>query len=120
MNPFPEDPKLKAKVLAQFNEICPPHAIFTTNTSSLVPSMFAEKTGRPERFAAFHFHDTRVTQIVDIMPHPKTLPEITDIIEAFAVRIGQIPIILKKENFGYVFNAMLMELFKSAQTLAAK
>lgn len=115
----PEDPRLKGKVFAQFNEICPAHAIFTTNTSSLVPSMFAEVTGRPERFAAFHFHDTRVTNIVDIMPHPQTSPEIVDLIEAFAVRIGQIPIMLKKENFGYVFNALIMELFKSAQTLAA-
>ncbi len=115
----PEDPKLKAKVFAQFHEICPAHTIFTTNTSSLVPSMIAEATGRPERFAAFHFHDTRVTQVVDIMPHPGTLPEVAALIEAFAVRIGQIPIVLKRENFGYVFNAMLMELFKSAQTLAA-
>lgn len=115
----PEDPELKAKVFAQFHEICPANAIFTTNTSSLVPSMIAEATGRPERFAAFHFHDTRVTQIVDIMPHPGTLPEVSALIEAFAVRIGQIPIVLKKENFGYVFNAMIMELCKSAQTLAA-
>ncbi|MCK5783393.1 MAG: 3-hydroxyacyl-CoA dehydrogenase [Desulfobacterales bacterium] len=115
----PEDPKLKGKVFAQFNDICPAHTIFTTNTSSFVPSMFAEATGRPERFAAFHFHDTRVTHIVDIMPHPGTSAEVVDIIEAFAVRIGQIPIMLKKENFGYVFNALIMELFKSAQTLAA-
>ncbi len=115
----PEDPTLKGKVFAQFNEICPSHAIFTTNTSSLVPSMFAEATGRPERFAALHFHDTRVTNVVDIMPHPQTSPEVVELIEAFAVRIGQLPIMLKKENFGYVFNAMLMELFKSAQTLAA-
>lgn len=115
----PEDPHLKAKVFAQFNEICPPHTIFTTNTSSLIPSMFAEATGRPDRFAAFHFHDTRVTQIVDIMPHAGTSPEIVELIKDFSIRIGQIPIMLKKENFGYVFNAMLMELFKSAQTLAA-
>ncbi|MCU0600101.1 MAG: 3-hydroxyacyl-CoA dehydrogenase [Desulfobacterales bacterium] len=115
----PEDPKLKGEVFAKFNELCPPHAIFTTNTSSLIPSMFAESTGRPDRFAAFHFHDTRVTNIVDIMPHPKTSPETVEIIKAFAERIGQIPIMLHKENFGYVFNAMLMDLFKAAQSLAA-
>lgn len=115
----PEDPELKGRVFAQFNKVCPLHTIFTTNTSSLIPSMFAEATGRPDRFAAFHFHDTRVTNIVDIMPHPKTSPETVELIKAFAGSIGQIPIMLKKENFGYVFNAMLMELFKSAQTLAA-
>ncbi len=115
----PEDPMLKGRVFAQFNEICPAHAIFTTNTSSLVPSMFAQATGRPERFAAFHFHDTRVTRIIDIMPHPGTSPEVVEIIEAFACKIGQIPILLKTENAGYVFNAMIMELCKSAQSLAA-
>ncbi len=115
----PEDPELKAKVFAQFHKVCPPHTIFTTNTSSLVPSMFAEATGRPEKFAAFHFHDTRFSNVVDIMPHPGTSDETVALIEAFAERIGQVAILLKKENFGYVFNAMLMELLRSAQSLAA-
>jgi 3-hydroxybutyryl-CoA dehydrogenase len=115
----PEDPALKGKVFAQFNEICPEHTIFTTNTSSLIPSMFADATGRPDRFAAFHFHDVRFNNIVDIMPHQRTSAETVELIKAFAERIGQVAIVLHKENFGYVFNAMLMELLKSAQSLAA-
>jgi len=115
----PEDPDLKGKVFAQFNELCPEKTIFTTNTSSLIPSMFADATGRPDRFAAFHFHDVRFNNIVDIMPHQGTSEETIALIKAFAERIGQVAIVLQKENFGYVFNAMLMELLKSAQTLAA-
>ncbi len=115
----PEDPDLKGRVFAQFNKICPVHTIFTTNTSSLIPSMFAQATGRPGRFAAFHFHDVRFNNIVDIMPHQGTSPETVELIKAFAERIGQVAIVLHKENFGYVFNAMLMELLKSAQSLAA-
>lgn len=115
----PEDPQLKGRVFAQFNQLCPYRTVFTTNTSTLIPSMFAEATGRPDRFAAFHFHDVRVTNVVDIMPHPGTSPETVALIQGFAERIGQIAILLKKENFGYVFNAMLMDLFKAAQTLAA-
>ena len=117
---IPEDPDLKGRVFGQFNAICPKHTIFTTNTSSLKPSTFAEATGRPDRFAAFHFHDLRVTPVVDIMPHPGTSQETVALIEAFAKKNGLVPIMLKKENNGYVFNAMLMELFKSAQSLAAK
>jgi len=72
----PEDPALKAKVFAQFNQICPPHTIFTTNTSTLIPSMFAEATGRPGQFAALHFHSfVWDSNVVDIMPHPGTSPE---------------------------------------------
>ncbi|MFP4225481.1 MAG: 3-hydroxyacyl-CoA dehydrogenase [Desulfobacterales bacterium] len=115
----PEDPALKGKIFAQFNKICPAHTIFTTNTSSLLPSMFAEETGRPDRFAAFHFHDTRFTNIVDIMPHPGTSEETVALIKEFAERIHQVPIVLERENNGYVFNAMFNELLRSAQTLAA-
>jgi 3-hydroxybutyryl-CoA dehydrogenase len=116
----PEDPELKAKVLAQFNGLCPPRTIFTTNTSSLVPSMFAEATGRPAQFAAFHFHhEVWISNVVDIMPHPGTSEEVVELLYAFARRIGQIPIFCKKENYGYVFNAMFNELNTAAVTLAA-
>jgi len=46
----PEDPKLKGKVFGELNTLCPKHTIFTSNTSTLLPSMFAEATGRPENF----------------------------------------------------------------------
>ncbi|MEA2101503.1 MAG: 3-hydroxyacyl-CoA dehydrogenase [Thermodesulfobacteriota bacterium] len=117
---IPEDPELKGKVFAQFDKLCPERTIFTTNTSSLLPSMFAEKTGRPKQFAALHFHDVRISKVVDIMPHPGTSRETIDIIHGFAKSIGQTPIMLHKENNGYVFNSMLSSLFMSALTLAAR
>ena len=116
----PEDPELKGRVLAQFNELCPAHTIFTTNTSFLLPSMFAKATGRPARFAALHFHQVVWdSNVVDIMPHPGTAPETVEVLQTFARRIGQIPIILEKENYGYVFNAMLSALNGAALALAA-
>jgi 3-hydroxybutyryl-CoA dehydrogenase len=115
----PEDPELKGKVFAQFHGICPERAIFTTNTSTLLPSMFAAATGRPDRFCALHFHDVRVTNVVDIMPHPGTSPETVASVKAFTDRIAMLPIVMKKESPGYVFNKMISDLFKAAQTLAA-
>jgi 3-hydroxybutyryl-CoA dehydrogenase len=115
----PEDPQMKGKVFARFNELCPLRTIFTTNTSTLVPSMFAEETGRPEKFAALHFHDIRTNNIVDIMPHPGTSPETLKLIEDFASSIGQVAIVLHKEQNGYVFNTMLSSWFSAALTLAA-
>jgi 3-hydroxybutyryl-CoA dehydrogenase len=104
----PENPELKAEVLAQFNVLCPAHTIFTTNTSTLIPSMFAAATGRPDRFAAFHFHhEVWVSNVVDIMPHPGTAEEVVELLYALARRIGQIPLICHKEHHGYLLNAML-------------
>ena len=116
----PEDPELKGKVFARFHKLCPERTIFTTNTSMLVPSMFAEATGRPEKLVAFHFHDLRANNIADVMPHPGTAPEVTKLVHDFAVSIGQIVILLHRENSGYVFNTMLSSLFSSALTLASR
>jgi 3-hydroxybutyryl-CoA dehydrogenase len=115
----PEDPKLKGKIFGQFSALCPERTIFTTNTSTLIPSMFAEASGRPDRLCALHFHDVRLTNVVDVMPHPGTSVHTVELVEAFAKKIGQVAIVLKRENFGYVFNVMLSEWFKSAQSLAA-
>lgn len=116
----PEDPGIKAKVFAQFNELCPERTLFTTNTSMLVPSAFADATGRPEKFCALHFHDARISNVVDVMPHPGTAKEVTDLVHDFAKSIGQIVVMLHRENNGYVFNTMLSSLFFSALTLASK
>jgi 3-hydroxybutyryl-CoA dehydrogenase len=116
----PEDPALKGRVLGQFNALCPPRTIFTTNTSSLLPSMFAAATGRPDRFAALHFHQPVWSgNVVDVMPHPGTSQDTTELLLAFARRIGQIPIHLRKESYGYVFNAMYNAINTAAVTLVA-
>ena len=116
----PEDPVLKGRVLGRFNALCPERAVFTTNTSTLLPSMFAAATGRPDRFAALHFH-TPVwsSNVVDVMPHPGTAAETTELLVAFARRIGQIPIRLSRESFGYVFNALYAAMNREAITLVA-
>jgi 3-hydroxybutyryl-CoA dehydrogenase len=118
---IPEDPKLKGDVFAQFNQLCPAHTIFATNTSTLLPSYYAEATGRPDRFAALHFHNyVWSSNIVDIMPHPGTAEDTLDLLEAFALRIGQIPIRLTRESHSYVFNAMLNAFLRAATSLVSK
>lgn len=115
----PEDPRLKGEVFARFNRLCPERTIFTTNSSTLLPSMIAEASGRPDRFLAFHFHDILRTDVVDVMPHPGTSAASAELVRAFADRLGQAAIVLEREHSGYVFNAMLSDLFKSALALAS-
>jgi 3-hydroxybutyryl-CoA dehydrogenase len=54
------------------------------------------------------------------MPHPGTAPEVVELLQTFARKIGQIPIVLDKEQHGYVFNTMLNALNRAAISLAAK
>lgn len=120
MESIPEDPELKGKFFGAINDHCKPETIFTTNTSSLVPSMFADRSGRPDKLCALHFHDVTLSKIVDVMPHPGTSSQTMDLVKAFAESMGQIPIVLTRENNGYVFNNMLMSFIGSALSLAAR
>jgi 3-hydroxybutyryl-CoA dehydrogenase len=115
----PEDPKLKGRVLGEFNALCPPRTIFMTNTSTLLPSQFAKATGRPDRLIALHFHlPVWTNNLADVMPHKSTAPEVTELVQAFARRIGQVPVVLRREHNGYVFNAMYGALNREAITMA--
>ena len=115
----PEDPDLKGRVLAEWDAACPPRTIFMTNTSMLLPSQFAEASGRADRLLALHFHlPVWVNHLADVMPHAGTAPEVTKLVLAFARRIGQVPIELHRESNGYVFNAMYSALNRAAITLA--
>jgi 3-hydroxybutyryl-CoA dehydrogenase len=116
---IPEDPGLKGELFRSLHPLCPARTVFTTNTSMLVPSMFAEATGRPDRFLAWHFHDVLLSDMVDVMPHPGTAAWAIALIQALSGRIGQKVILLERENYGYIFNSMLGDVFRSALTLAS-
>ena len=112
-----ENLEIKKKAWAQFGKLCPEKTIFTTNTSSLLPSLFAEETGRPERFCALHFHDVFYANVVDIMPNPKTEPWIIDVLKAFGESINQTVVIVKKESPAYIFNVLLISVIGAAGAL---
>ncbi|EMS32626.1 3-hydroxybutyryl-CoA dehydrogenase [Mariniradius saccharolyticus AK6] len=114
-----ENVKVKNEVWELFGQIAPEKTIFTTNTSFLLPSMFAEISGRPERFCALHFHDVFYAKGVDIMPHPGTDPKLIPVLEAFGRSLEQVPVVIQKENHGYLFNAMLGAILSTAGKLLA-
>lgn len=112
-----ENLELKKKVWEQFGKLCPERTLFTSNTSYLLPSQLAESTGRPGRFCNFHFHDVFYANVVDVMPHEQTEAWIPDLLMELGKVLWQTPILLNKENPGYVFNFMLMAILGSAGAL---
>lgn len=115
-----EEVDIKKKVWKQFGEIAPEKTWFTTNTSYLLPSMFAEESGRPAKFCAFHFHDVFYSRVVDIMPHLGTDPVMIPMLEELGRKLNQVPVLVKKENPGYIFNTMLMALIGAAGKLLTR
>ncbi|WP_114747935.1 3-hydroxyacyl-CoA dehydrogenase [Pleomorphovibrio marinus] len=112
-----EDAEIKKSVWGQFGKIAPEKTIFTTNTSYLLPSLFAEISDRPGKFCALHFHDVFYSKVVDIMPHSGTDQEIIPLLMGFGKSLEQVPVLVKKEHQGYIFNNMLMAFIKAAGKL---
>lgn len=114
-----EDLELKRKVWAEFAGRWREGTVLTTNTSYLLPSDIAAATGAPDRFAAFHFHDVFDARVVDVMPHPGTDSAVGPFLVALGRRLVQIPVVLRAETPGYLFNHMLMAYLGAAGQLLA-
>ena len=115
-----ENVKIKKQVWELFADLYQPHTVLTTNSSFLLPSQFSKESGRPERFCAFHFHDVFTAKVVDIMPHKDTAKWVTELLYHLGIKLNQIPVHIKKETNGYLFNFMLMSMLTSAGSLLAK
>ncbi len=115
-----EELSIKEEVWKQIGEVAPAKTIFTTNTSYLLPSQLANISGRPEKFCAFHFHDVFYARVVDIMPHPTTDPTLIPLLQELGKSLNQVPVIVKKESPGYIFNFMLMAVLGAAGRLKTK
>jgi len=115
-----EELSIKENVWKQIGELAPAKTIFTTNTSYLLPSQLASVSGRQEKFCAFHFHDVFYSRVVDIMPHTATDPALIPILQELGKSLNQVPVIVKKESPGYIFNFMLMALLGAAGSLKTR
>jgi len=114
-----ENLELKQRFYADLTPRLERGVIVTTNTSYLLPSALLDSIEEPELFCALHFHDVFNQIVVDVMPHQDTHQNVIELLMEFGRRINQIPVFVKKENSGYMFNAMLMSILSEASNLYA-
>lgn len=117
----PENPAIKSKFYKELSAVIAPEAIITTNSSTLLPSDFVDSIKKPERFLALHFANMIWTfNVAEVMTHSTSDPKIKEEVIAFAKAIGMIPIVLNKEQNGYVLNSILGSMLSSALDLVQK
>ena len=114
----PEVMDIKKSFYNDLSKYAPEKTIFTSNSSTMLPSSYAQETGRPEKFLALHFaNPVWDANVGEVMMHDGTDPKYFDIVLKFAEDIGMIPIPINKEQAGYVLNTLLVPLLSSAQHL---
>ncbi len=114
----PEVAKIKMEFYTKLGKAAPKHTVFATNSSTLLPSQFAEATGRPEKFLALHFaNDIWKNNTAEVMKHPGTDEEIFNAVIEFAKAIDMVPLALHKEQPGYILNSLLVPFLEAGQKL---
>jgi len=116
-----EDPKQKIEIYKKLQQYMEEKTVIVTNSSSLVPSQFADFTGRPEKYLAFHFaNKIWIYNTVEIMVHDRTDKKYFDEMEEFAKEIKMVSLKVLKEQKGYILNSMLIQFLTAALNLWVK
>lgn len=118
---IPEVVSIKTDFYKKLSQVAPAKTIFATNSSTLLPSQFAEATGRPGQFLALHFaNEIWKNNTAEIMKHPGTENQVFEDVIAFAKAIGMVALPLQKEQPGYILNSLLVPLLEAAQQLLVR
>lgn len=114
----PEDIKIKRSFYQELGSLAPEKTIFTTNSSTTLPSDYAKFTGRPEKFLAMHFaNGVWEANIGEVMKHEGTDQEVFERVLSFTKEIGMHPIPILKEQNGYIINSLLIPLLRAGLDL---
>lgn len=109
---------VKREVFKKLDDIAPPHAILATNSSTIVNSLIADVTSRPDKVCNMHFfYPPLVMDCVEVVMSDATSEETAQVTLDLCKRIGQTGVLLRKEISGFVANRILGALQKEAMRL---
>lgn len=117
----PEIPQLKFDIFSKLAQICPPHAILATNTSSIsITGIAASTTKDPKdlsassRVVSTHFmNPVPVQKGVEIISGLQTSQDTVDRAIAFCKALGKIPSV-SADSPGFLANRILMPYINEA------
>jgi len=104
-------------LFAQLDEIVSPQTILASSTSSIPASQFTQNLRYRNRCLVAHpINPPHVIPLVEIIPAPWTDPAVVTKTRDLMIRVGNAPVVLKKEIPGFVQNrlqyALLAEAFR--------
>ena len=108
----------KIEFYKRLNPLLPQKTILVTNSSTLLPSTFANHTGRPEKYMSLHFANSIwKNNTAEVMVHASTEEKYFNEVIAFANDIRMVALPIRKEKSGYLLNSMLVPFLLSGLDL---
>jgi 3-hydroxybutyryl-CoA dehydrogenase len=104
-----EDREAKKRIFELLDAIVHPACIFTTNSSSIVPSLVFPSESRKPKVAGLHFfYPVAMRNTVELIASPITSPEIIGSLIIFLREINKIPF-LQVESNAFVLNRLFLD-----------
>jgi 3-hydroxyacyl-CoA dehydrogenase len=109
-----EDRKVKGDLFCTLDRICPPGAVFATNTSTLSVTDLGALSGKPSRFLGLHFFNpVHAMKLVEVIPGLDTQKEVIDGAVDLMRSIRKIPIVVQ-DCPGFLVNRVLLSYIGEA------
>jgi len=103
-----EDLRVKHDLFKQLDSICPAHALFASNTSTISITEIAGGSGRPDRFVGMHFClPAQLMKLIEMSAGLTTSAETFDEAWKFAQALGQTPV-RTQDTPGFILNYFLI------------
>ena len=115
MESVPEDIAFKKEMYARVERVVRDGVPILSNTSGLMPSLLSGGMAHPERFVVTHFwNPPHLIPLVEVVPGPKTSPEVTARVAELLRSLGKKPVVLRKEAAGFIGNRLQFALLREA------
>ena len=109
-----ENEGIKFKLFQMLDEICEPHVILASNTSSIPIGRIAANTKRPDKVIGMHFmNPVPVMQLVEVICGLATSPETLETTLALAKKMGKTPA-SSNDYPGFIANRILLPMINEA------
>jgi 3-hydroxybutyryl-CoA dehydrogenase len=109
-----ENPEIKKRTFAELDQICPPHAILASNTSSIPVIQMATSTRRPAQVLGMHFmNPVPVMPLIEYVRTLTTSDETLETARQFGESLGK-RIIVSKDRGGFIVNFLLIPYLTEA------
>lgn len=106
---------VKREIFKQLDQIAPSHTILASNSSTIVNSLIAEATKRPDKVCNLHFfYPPLVMDCVEVVMSDETSETTAQHSLELCKRINRNGVLLRKEISGFVANRLLGALQKEA------
>ena len=98
----------KRELFAKLDSICPPSAIFASNTSSLTITEISTATKRPDRFVGLHFFNpVPVMKLIEVVRTIATDEKVYEEMVAFGTKLGKTAV-RAHDSTGFIVNRLLV------------